>query len=360
MIPLIPTVIRTVIPAVKMKPAVGVAVAVLLLPYTAACSSEASRRPAVPVAAASTPTPERLTPESAAQAFTSYVTNDDVARISGDERLALSWASDGQAQLIAAEFRKAAFTGDPVPRYRYGTPAFHVPRLTSYPQWFVSVVDRTDLAPGGEPGRTRLAMLAFIRKSAGDRWRLSLSTLPGKKDDLPTVTVDGEGYATALATFEDGLLIQPRGVPSIQSTLAEDGPASVASKVMRNGPNTSGLYVAGRQAERKAKEDGLAYGTVYRATQFPIFSLRTDDGGALVLYALTRDTVTYVKRPEDGRPIPREAAHLLDTIVLKNQLSTIETLQFAAIDPPKPKAGKKQPKADVIAKDGAVTKATTQ
>jgi hypothetical protein len=342
----------------------------LVLTAGPACSARGDQ-PAEPVAAASSggsPIDERLTPGVATSAFRSFVSNDDVARASGDERLALSWTDDGQAQLTAAQFRRAAFTGDPVPRYDYSGQKFYVPRLTKYPKWFVVTADR---ARKGAKGATKQdVLLAFVRKYPESRWRLSLSTLLDKKapeaKKASQIAVDKDGYATPLATFDISLTIQPRIVSAMQATLAEEGPASLASKVMRTGPHTSGYYARDQRNEERDTERGLAYDSVYTATGFPIYGLRTADGGGLVLYALARDTVTFVKDKARGRlSVPRDAAHLLDTIVLKDELKVNETLQFAATVPAKPPGDKSrtpdknQPKASVIAADGAVVMATT-
>ncbi|WP_315987038.1 hypothetical protein [Actinomadura sp. HBU206391] len=370
--------------------------AALALTAVMGCSEE-RERPTAPAAFASSPAPERLTPEVARQAFRAYAINEDVARASGDERLALSWAGDGQSQLIAAAFRKAAFTGEPVPRYDYGTPRLYVPRLSNYPHWFVAVADRTTRSGDGaggdagagnrdgrngsptagratasKPGSKRTALMAFHRASPSARWRLSLTTVLNGKTKVPHVAVDGEGYATPLATFDAGLLIQPRSVPGIQATLAAEGAGSVAAGVMRTGPYTSGFYAQTRRSKQQGSEAGLAYDTVFTATGFPIFPLRTTDGGGLVLYALSQNTVTFLKNRQSHLSIPRDAAHLLDTLVLKDELNVTQTLQFAATVPaqapartptqtPTTEAGRKSaPKAEVIAHDGAVTKAFTR
>jgi hypothetical protein len=345
-------------------------VAVLAVTGVIGCAQE-RRPPATPITLASAPAPERLTPEVARRAFRAYTVNEDVARASGDERLALSWAGDGQSQLIAAAFRKAAFTGEPVPRYGYGEPRLYVPRLDRYPQWFVAVTDRTTgSGPGGPAdgrrpaagtGPENTAIMAFLRTSPADRWRLSLATLLNKKAKIPQVTVDQEGYATPLATFDGGLVIQPRGVPAIQATLAGEGSGSVAVSVMRKGPYTTGYYGEARKEKKRAEEAGLAYDTVFTASGFPIFPLRTADGGGLVLYALSRNTVTFLKNSRKGHlAIPRDAAHLLDTLVLRDEINVTETLQFSATVPAQTTGEKSPPKAEVIAHDGAVTRAVTR
>jgi hypothetical protein len=356
----------------------------------AGCTAHGKRRAdPVTVAAGASPVDDRLTPQIATRAFRSYVVNDDVARASGDERLALSWADDGQAQLIAAEFRKAAFTGDPVPRYVYSGQRFYVPRLTQFPKWFVVVADRSvQSGPASAPAAAaagagavaggaatkdntkdkRTVLLAFVRKSVDSRWRLSLSTVLDGNVKPPQIPVDKDGYATPLATYDTDLTIQPRIVPGVQATLAEEGPQSLATKVMRAGPHTSGYYLTDQRNERRDAGRGLAYDTVYAATGFPIYALRTAGGGGIVLYALSRNTVTFVKDKKHGHlSVPRNAAHLLDTIVLQDELDVSETLQFATTVPAKPPGqrgktavpGKTTAKAAVIAADGAVIAAET-
>jgi hypothetical protein len=356
--------------------------AALALTAVTACTQR-RERPTAPVAFASSPAPERLTPEVARQAFRAYATNEDVARASGDERLALSWAGDGQSQLIAAAFRRAAFTGEPVPRYHYASPRLYVPRLSTYPQWFVAVADRTTRSGDGSPaggGRRsaaqsrskHTAIMAFHRASPSARWRLSLTTVLNPKTKAPHVTVDAEGYAIPLATFDANLMIQPRSVPGIHATLAAEGAGSVAATVLRTGTYTSGYYSRTRTSKKHASDAGLAYDTVFTATGFPIFPLRTADGGGLGLSALSQNTVTFLKSDKGHLSIPRDAAHLLDTLVLKDELNMTQTLQFAAVVPgrtrartpapsPSPGAGRKSPpRAEVIANEGAVTQAFTR
>jgi hypothetical protein len=329
---------------------------VLLLSGVAACARERKPIP-VPQVVSSPVISEKLTPQSAAETFKGYAASEDVARASGDERLALTWTSDGQSELTAAEFRKAAFTGTAVTRYDYGTPTFYVPDLNSYPQWFVAAADRT---AAGQAGTKQTALLAFIRNGPADRWKLSLATLLAKGSKLPSVVVDASGYATPLATFAAAPLIQPRSVPSIQASIAEDGPQAAATKVMKDGPYTTGFNaqkVANKAADRKI---GLAVEPIFQPTLFPIFPLKTADGGGLVLYALKRQTVTFVALPGHTMPIPRDAVHMLDTLVMKDQLTVNQTMQFAAAVPPTAKPKATQPKADVIAADYAVTSASTQ
>lgn len=343
-----------------MNKAVASALAMALaLAGAAGCSGTAQRVRTTPAAAESSPAPEPLTPETAANAFRTFVSNDDVARASGDERLALWWTSEGQSQLTAAAFRQAMAAGDPIPRYRYDSPAFYVPRLRPVgAQWFV-VTARRSTADGKDP---RTAIMGFVRSKPTQRWRLSLSALLDKKQKPPKIAVDAEGYAKPLATFDTALVIQPRVVPSIQATLAEEGPGNVAAEVMATGKHTTEYYNADQKITKTAKSkkgSAVHVDTVYATTTFPIFPLATTDGGGIVLYALSRDAVTSKSKKKPGRlPVPKEAVPFIDPALVHNEIDVTQTLQFAALVPPKPKKGASTGKAVIIGADGGIVKAS--
>ncbi|XRQ11304.1 hypothetical protein ACN3XK_10575 [Actinomadura welshii] len=313
------------------------AVVPLVLALTAAgCAGGTTEAPpAVSVPTTAPPEPVPLTPDVAERAFGTYVTDEDVARAAGDERLALTWTSDGQSQLTAAEFREAAYDGDPVRRFVYGDPELYVPKLEddAYPQWFVASVDRSVL---GERKSERKVLMAFVLRSPSDHWKLAFATVMHRKAELPEVAIDDDGYAEALGSEDTSLLIRPRDVIGIHATVAAEGEGSVAAKVMKSSPVTSGLYKDAKRAKKKAKEDDLTYQVVYTATPYPYFGLRTESGGGLIVYSLFRNTSLIAEEPGTPKPeIPEEVEHLLDGTVEGNQIDTSATLHFAAYDPPR-------------------------
>lgn len=326
--------------------------AVLVL--VAGCSGPAKGTKTRPVAVATSPVEIPLTPESAAKAFDLWTANTDLARMSGDERLALTWMNDSAGAVTASEFRQAAFTGKPVTRYAYGKPVLYVPRIKGYPQWFVAAVTRNE-----EP-----ALLAFIKKNAEDRFRLSIGTYPAKNVKVPLIDVDPEGYATPLAADDKNLLVSPQLVSSLQAAIAEDGPKSFSMRVMKAGPFTTGYYTQNQKDVKKAQKKDLQQSSVYTSTGQPIFPLRTKDGGGLVLYAMTHD-VTTKQETEGPLEVPKEAQHLLLEQPSGVELRVFNSLQFAAFIPKKGAQDKKKDedakpaKADVIAEGGLVTRIKT-
>ncbi|WP_157963607.1 hypothetical protein [Actinocorallia populi] len=323
-----------------MRTTATVAAVLPLLLLGAGCSAEPERpRDARPVAIATTSSDVPLTPQSAARAFTLWTVNDDLARASGDERLALAWAADSQRAVTAAEYRKAAAAGVPVARHSYGRPTLWVPRLDGYPQWFVASAPR---------GR-ETALMAFVRSSAEARWRLSLLAVPDRGVKPPKVEIDADGYAAALPPEDQSVLIAPSLVAPPQAAVAEDGPGSYSARVLKAGPYTTGYYTEKEKAAKKAAKEGLAYTSMFTATSQPVFPLRTEDGGCLVLYSLTRD-VSLTQKEEGPLDVPGELAHLAAGELTGRELHVFSSLRFAALVPAKASSPDKTDKSEKDAK----------
>jgi hypothetical protein len=246
-----------------------------------------------------------------------------------------------------------------VRRFSYGKPTLYVPKLRddAYPQWFIASVDRS--VPDKKKSK-ETALMGFILRGPSDRWHLTLATLMEPKAKMPKIQLDDDGYATALGSDDSAVLNRPRDVGGIQATMAAEGAGSVAAKVMKTGPHTSGLYQDAKRAKKKAKAKDLTLTVVYTATPYPYFGLRTKNGGGLVLYSLFRNSALVGGDASAQKPeIPKDAEHLLDGTVEGNEIDTTATLQFAAYDPPRAKKKQPQPKALLVADDGAISKAAT-
>lgn len=295
-----------------------------------------------------------LTAGDARSAWRTFVAADSVARASGDERLALSLATDGNAKLTAAAYRKAAFSGVPVPRYRYGKPQLYVPTISGFPRWFVAIADRR------QGGKKRTALMAFMKPEQDGRWQLSLATLLDRGVARPRPVRDARGYAKALPTTTTGLVAQPKMAGALQATMVEEGPDGPSAGAIATGSHTSGIYDRITSTRRRMRDRGLAYDAIFSATPAPMFVLRTSDGGALVLYSYALESTTLRKARKVHRiPVPGNAAHLLDTLVIKHELDVTETHEFAAYVPKPRGKDPRHPldKIRVIAADGAVTSA---
>lgn len=347
-----------------------VALAVLLaaLPVLTACSGGGDRRPAAsgsPSAAGAgggtggeagggkeSADEPAVTLREAARELEAFLAADDVARATGEERLALDLARDGQHAVTPGIYRSANLKP---PRYTWSTPTLLVPRLTGYPHWFAAMAERTDAA-----GERRTAVFVLVREAAETRWRVGFSSLLDKGRERPKVALDAEGYATALATRDESVSISPHLMGAVHATVAEEGTGGFAAGLIAAGPHTTGYFEQIAAARETAKErDCMNYGSIFAATMFPVYALRRDDGGALVFYSLNRTTTWHpVLKCGEGRrlEIPEGARWLLTDPVILAERRIVETQQYVGVVPAK-NAGTP---ADVIGYDGVITKATAR
>lgn len=297
------------------------------------------------------------TQASALRAFDSYAAAQKVAQADHNELLALSLTTSAQYALVSAGYTTGTGPGATSAEDRpvYGQPTLYVPKLTTYPQWFMAVAP--EHPAGGGPART--ALMVFYRSAADAAWALSGSVLLNQAPPPLKVATSSTGDATALATADQSLEVRPDEVGAMHATVTDDGPASAASAAVAAGPQTTGLYSANAAIERQDAARHEFYQWELEGTSYPVFALRTADGGALVFYTMTLNLVTeatnqppkHSHAPLPTVPVPPEDQPLLPagTGTLHHQLTINQTLQFAALVPAK--TGKIQ----VIGSAGAPT-----
>jgi hypothetical protein len=283
--------------------------------------------------------------------YDAYVATSDATAAQGGETQGLAIVGAAQWAEVKGQYTALAAAGVPVPRYRYGKPVFYVPALAGYPQWFVVAVPRVT-ETGGRLGAAVSTLMVFDRSDQSQPWVLNGSAVLDRP--LPAIARDRDGYASAVATNDSGLLMRPDVVGATQAAVVDDGPASPAAAVVGSGPQTTGLYAV--QAAQAAAGDslGLQYQWLLQAAPFPQFGLRLADGGALVLYGMYLNTSTQHPNLVAGSPIQVPAAFrpllAAPTEVGKHAVYADWTYQFAAIDPP---STTHNAKLQVIAAQGA-------
>jgi hypothetical protein len=260
--------------------------------------------------------------------------------------------------------------------YTYGPPTFYLPEASGYPRFFVVSATRTTTgatpaaAATAELGGARVplngpALMLFSQKEAGAPWLLASASPLASGVTPPKLAADGAGYVPTVPLSDPALLARPDDTGPLQAAVVDDGPASTATRVVADGPLTTGMYQGARDhADGMTAPSGDIYQWELQGVNLPEFALRTAAGGALVFYAMTLNTTVAVPDVINNAnpihsgppiPVPLDLRMLLppkqpDPLV---QLSSGQQLSFAAIDPPQGKA-----KIQVIAIGGGLTSAS--
>ncbi|MFF4124237.1 hypothetical protein ACFYYP_11985 [Microbispora rosea] len=344
------------------------ALALALLTCTvAACSGGEPARPtASPAAATSTlpsavgspspsPSPPAVTLEEASEALDAFLDTDDVLRQAGADRWALLLTQDGQRPITIAGIHSRE--GKPA-HYTWDRRTVLVPRQSGRSTvWFAATARRRDAS-----GEVRTGVFTFVRQGREGRWLNSFASLLYPGQTPPTVALDADGYATALEPRDTSVAISPNLMGPLHATVAEEGPKGYASGLIAPGPQTTGFYDEISETKETAKaDDCMNYESIFAsAPNYPIFALRTRDGGAMMLYTLVR-TSSWTPTPQglkcgEGRPVavPAEARWLLSptkSLFIRQKRQIVETQQYVSAVPPKASTAP----AHVVGYEGIVT-----
>jgi hypothetical protein len=277
------------------------------------------------------------TQASALKVFNSYVTADRVATANQDPLLAQQITSDAQYSQVSVNYVVAAATGRPVTSPTYGKPTLYVPKLTTYPQWFMAT------APVSGKGQAAgTALMVFDKEDVSASWALENWLLLDKNAPALNVAVK-DGYATALRTTDADLAFRPDEVGAMHATVVDEGPSTPAASVVAAGPLTTGLYQANTEIAHQAKAQGNYYSWELEGTTYPFFALATTNGGAIVVYTMGFNTQTLpIKYSASNTiPVPDGFKPLLhaNQVRITKLLDADSTLQYLAIDPPPAKNG---------------------
>jgi hypothetical protein len=261
-------------------------------------------------------------------------------------------------------------------RYSYGSPAFYLPEAAGYPHFFVASVTRTlrsSIVPADASTQVGDAtvpvdgptLMLFEQASKGAQWRLASTAQLPAGTAVPPLARDGSGYIPIVTPTAGALLVQPDYVGALQAAVVDDGQQSAAAKAVAAGPLTTGIYEgAVNHASGLTAPHGDVYQWELAGVNNPEFALRTADGGALVFYTMTLNTTVavpgYINKANPVRsgppiPVPASLKQLLPTgqSAPTVQLSSVQTLSFAAVDPAPGGA-----KIQVIAIGGGLTSAS--
>jgi len=165
-----------------------------------------------------------------------------------------------------------------------------VPKLTSYPRWFVA---------GGTNSTTGQGVVfVLVQHGPGSPWKetAELYDLGTQAQLMPDLTAAGFGTA-ALTQTEPGsgasLVMQPAQLPAAYAQYLNDGGAGVQSGEFKAGSNTTGLIKLEHGAAAGAPRAGWKYTDTQAAAGLPQYSLRLPSGRGAAVIFFTVDTATW-------------------------------------------------------------------
>lgn len=292
-----------------------------------------------------------ITQAQAQAVYQSYLQVSDGAAAAGAITAGLSQLTSAAWEISHAEYISMENTGVPVPRYVYGTPQFFIPRLDGYPHWFVVAVPRH----AADGGSTATALMAFTQLSAHAKWTLNGEADLAAGQPAPAIARDSEGYATSVAPGDQSVLVQPNAVGATQAAVVDEGPGSPAAALINAGPRTTGWYGQLAAQATSASAQQLDFTWQMQGSSYPVYALRSADGGAVVLYGMLLNTTTQHPNHQLGSaiPVPGSPQSLLPTGEIAYHAYFVnETWEFALIDPP---ASARDGKLSIIAASGGPT-----
>ena len=289
-----------------------------------------------PDAVAVTHASHSVTFADARAAYQTYLQVSDSAAATSDQASALAVVTSAQWVQTKSQYAALVAAGTPVPRYRYGSPAFYVPALSSFPEWFMVTANRTTVT-GGKPGATDSTLMLFARQETTDDWTLSGTAVLSRP--LPAIARDADGYAVPVSTTDTTLLLRPDVAGATQAAVVDDGPSSPAAAAVAAGPMTTGLYAAQNARAAAEQARGLQYQWLLQGAPYPQVGLRlAGSGSALIMYGMYLNTSNEHPNLVAGSPIgvPAEFKPMLGepTEVGYHAVLANWAYQFAAIDPP--------------------------
>lgn len=255
-----------------------------------------------------------LTKDQAAKVLAHYQSVNNRANADLDAELLGTVETGAQLQMDRAAYRMRRAEKEKYPAFSYTGPAYYVPRLTGFPKWFVVAAST---------GKARHALL-FTQDRAGAPWLLTADPFPARA--LSGVTVDKQGYATAVDPDDSKLPLAPGKVADAHAALLTKGTPGMAP-----GPYTTESRAALVKVQSALQRHGVTLASEFVPEGGRAFALRASGGGALVWYVL-RQSESY-KMAKAG--VVGNGGDLTGLLTgrVRHNLDTTALIQYLALVP---------------------------
>ncbi|MDT0306203.1 hypothetical protein RM780_04400 [Streptomyces sp. DSM 44917] len=270
---------------------------------------------------------EALTEEEAQDALDRYVeiSNEALADYDPERNAEAETGPKGairQAALSSARALSPAGNPDFAP-LQVRQVEFYIPEQAGWPKYFLADVRTNRLQDARQ-------LLVFTRSSVGQEWLVSyVAILP--EQGVPEPAVDEGGHLEDLPTpaegGESGLAVEPGELAQSYAEYLRTG----------QGPFAEGTFTSDVVAEREEANNSAAALTEFQdrpaeGAGNEAIAVRTEDGGALVLFATAHDQRTTVAEGETVQ-VPRELEPLMEGEA-RTALTLERVATQAAVIPP--------------------------
>jgi len=223
----------------------------------------------------------QLTVGQASQVFTSFLPRYNQMLTTTNRSLVTQVTAGAESAMNQLRDQEGISSSDTAISMK--SPEFYVPQLSVYPRWFV-VTGQEEQGGVSFPG-------AFVldQDQPGGPWREAVYV----SDSVPpytalpvTIATNGQGYATAV-TAGSGLGLSPGELGAAYAQYLNLGPQPAPG--FASGVNTSGQLSFDATFQSQANRNGWQVKISYVPAGWPVYALRTSDGGALVFYDVAVD-----------------------------------------------------------------------
>lgn len=275
-----------------------------VLALTTACSSSSGSHPSsggktsqspstssVPSGSASGAAASQLTMAQAKQAFDALLPRYNQMAKKGSTAMVGQLTVDAEAAVQGFGTK----SGGSLPAATPQAEKYYVPRLTSYPRWFV-VAGSTRVygSAGGDA-------FVVVQSQQGAPWRMAQvqSWIGPASPALSQIAVDSQGYATAVAPDVTSLMTPP-GQLGAQYTQLAGGGSGAASSLFAAGPAGAYPMAPPRSGPDSPASAGWDFSAAFSAPSLPVFALRTTGNGAVVFFSFA-ESQTWVAKSSSAK-----------------------------------------------------------
>jgi hypothetical protein len=271
---------------------VAVAFACGALTLVTACSSAPAHHPSASAGStatapssnqASSPTTAtaaaQLTTAQARQAFDAFFPKYNAMVKNHTPAQVAPLTTGAQAQVMAFDAAKDSGLTTPAQL----TERFYVPKAASYPRWFVEVGSTRS---GGDAGGDLFVM---VQSQPSGPWQVADTTTWTGSTPAPlaAISLDPQGYATAVAPSDASLVTPPAELPA-QYAQVLAGTAGTSSSLYGGGDPTSQWAATQQQVIKGAPADGWHVSFSYAVPPGSQYALAATGGGAVVFFAFSQ------------------------------------------------------------------------